>query len=77
MPGENSLSSVEHVVVLMLENRSFDHMLGYLYSDSGNVSLHAELVSRQFPAGVSTAPGLAGPAPATAAALSSYIRAHA
>jgi phospholipase C len=38
MPGENSLSSVEHVVVLMLENRSFDHMLGFLYSDSGNVS---------------------------------------
>jgi len=38
MPGENSLSSVEHIVVLMLENRSFDHMLGYLYSDSGNVS---------------------------------------
>ena len=26
-----SLSSVNHVVVLMLENRSFDHMLGYLY----------------------------------------------
>ena len=34
----NGLSSVEHVVVLMLENRSFDHMLGYLYADSGNVS---------------------------------------
>ena len=38
MPGENSLSSVEHIVVLMLENRSFDHMLGYLYGESGNVS---------------------------------------
>ena len=34
----NGLSSVEHVVVLMLENRSFDHMLGYLYADAGNVS---------------------------------------
>jgi phospholipase C len=32
------LASIEHVVVLMLENRSFDHMLGYLYSDAGNVS---------------------------------------
>jgi phospholipase C len=32
------LSAVNHVVVLMLENRSFDHMLGYLYADSGNVS---------------------------------------
>jgi phospholipase C len=34
----NQLGSVEHVVVLVLENRSFDHMLGFLYSDSGNVS---------------------------------------
>jgi phospholipase C len=39
--------------------------------------IQAELVSRQFPAGVSPAPGVAGPAPATDAALSSYIRAHA
>ncbi len=33
MPGSgtgNSRSSIEHVVVLMLENRSFDHMLGFL-----------------------------------------------
>jgi phospholipase C len=36
--GVNGLASIEHVVVLMLENRSFDHMLGYLYSDAGNVS---------------------------------------
>src|ERR1700689_5297180 len=32
------LSSVNHIVVLVLENRSFDHMLGFLYADSGNVS---------------------------------------
>ena len=32
------LSSINHIVVLMLENRSFDHMLGYLYADSANVS---------------------------------------
>ena len=38
MANGNGLSSVEHVVVLMLENRSFDHMLGFLYSGSGNVS---------------------------------------
>ncbi len=30
----NSLGAIEHVVVLMLENRSFDHMLGYLYADT-------------------------------------------
>jgi phospholipase C len=33
MADGNSLASVDHVVVLMLENRSFDHMLGFLYPD--------------------------------------------
>jgi phospholipase C len=37
MPN-NQLSSINHIVVLMLENRSFDHMLGLLYAASGNVS---------------------------------------
>ncbi len=37
MPG-NQLAAINHIVVLMLENRSFDHMLGLLYSASGNVS---------------------------------------
>jgi phospholipase C len=32
------LSSVQNIVVLMLENRSMDHMLGYLYHANGNVS---------------------------------------
>lgn len=36
--GTTGLAAIQHVVVLMLENRSFDHMLGYLYRDSGNVS---------------------------------------
>lgn len=34
----NQLSAINNIVVLMLENRSFDHMLGLLYSSSGNVS---------------------------------------
>jgi phospholipase C len=34
----NQLGSISHIVHLMLENRSFDHMLGFLYADSGNVS---------------------------------------
>jgi phospholipase C len=34
----NQLSSIDHIVVLMLENRSFDHMLGFLYADSDNVT---------------------------------------
>jgi phospholipase C len=36
--ANGSLSSISNIVVLMLENRSFDHMLGYLYSSKGNVS---------------------------------------
>ena len=38
MANGNGLSSVQHVVVLMLENRSFDHMLGYLYADEKNMT---------------------------------------
>ena len=36
--GTGNLAAINHVVVLMLENRSFDHMLGYLYAAQGNVS---------------------------------------
>jgi phospholipase C len=38
MTGEGSqanLEKVDHIVVLMLENRSFDHMLGYLSLEGG------------------------------------------
>lgn len=76
MTNGSGLASVDHVVVLMLENRSFDHMLGFLYP--GNVSpsgqpfdgltgtvshlesVRAELISRRYPAGVTTPqpPGL-------------------
>jgi phospholipase C len=34
----NQLAQIDHVVHLMLENRSFDQMLGFLYTDSGNRS---------------------------------------
>jgi phospholipase C len=34
----NQLMSINHIVVLMLENRSFDHLLGFLYKDRDNVS---------------------------------------
>lgn len=37
------LTQINHIVVLMLENRSFDHMLGFLYSDSGNKSPAGQL----------------------------------
>jgi phospholipase C len=31
-----AFASIKHIVVLMLENRSFDHMLGFLYETQGN-----------------------------------------
>jgi phospholipase C len=33
--GSANLGKVDHIVVLMLENRSFDHMLGYLSLEGG------------------------------------------
>ena len=38
MANGNGLASVNSVVVLMLENRSFDHMLGYLYPGNATPS---------------------------------------
>lgn len=35
-----SLGKVKHIVVLMMENRSLDNMLGYLYADQGNRPAH-------------------------------------
>jgi len=34
----NQLGKINHIVQLMLENRSFDQMLGFLYTDNGNKS---------------------------------------
>jgi phospholipase C len=34
-PTLQNLSRIDHIVVLMLENRSFDHMLGYLKLEAG------------------------------------------
>jgi phospholipase C len=41
--SNGNLAAINHVVVLMLENRSFDHMLGYLYTAQGNVSPSGQL----------------------------------
>ena len=38
MSKNSNLSKIDHFVVLMLENRSFDQMLGFLYTDEGNKS---------------------------------------
>lgn len=37
--SSQNLSKVEHIVVLMLENRSFDHMLGYLSLEAGRTDI--------------------------------------
>jgi phospholipase C len=34
--GANSLGKIEHIVVLMLENRSFDNLLGWLYDPAND-----------------------------------------
>ena len=34
-PTLNNLFNIDHMVVLMMENRSFDHMLGYLSLEEG------------------------------------------
>ncbi|ARF58451.1 alkaline phosphatase family protein [Streptomyces gilvosporeus] len=38
MAHGSRLSAMEHLVVLMLENRSFDHLLGFLYTNQNNVA---------------------------------------
>ena len=36
----NMKSAIEHIVVIMLENRSFDNVLGYLYSPEAPPQRH-------------------------------------
>jgi phospholipase C len=42
----NSLSKIEHIVVLMLENRSFDNLLGWLYDPANDAPYN--VVPRDF-----------------------------
>ena len=35
-PGANFWSKIDHIVVLMLENRSFDNLLGWLYDPAND-----------------------------------------
>jgi phospholipase C len=35
---QNLTNKVDHIVVLMMENRSFDHMLGFLTIDEGRTT---------------------------------------
>src|ERR1700726_2039456 len=50
-PAATRLNAIDHIVVVMLENRSFDHMLGYL-----------SLPPEQGGKGRVTVDGLVGPA---------------
>src|SRR6184192_4123505 len=38
-PSLANLNKVDHIVVLMMENRSFDHMLGYLSLEGGRTDV--------------------------------------
>ena len=42
MSDPDLINKIDHIVVIMLENRSFDHMLGYLYEDQGNKNQYGE-----------------------------------
>lgn len=59
----HALSAINHIVVVMLENRSFDHMLGFLYSDAGNVSPAGQPFEGLK--GTESNPGAGGTAPVT------------
>ena len=52
MSTSSKLFNIDHFVVLMLENRSFDQMLGFLYTENGNVSplghAYAGLTGKEF-----------------------------
>ena len=37
--AEEPVAKVDHIVVLMMENRSFDHMLGFLTIDEGRTDV--------------------------------------
>jgi phospholipase C len=43
-----SMENIDHVVVVMMENRSFDHLLGWLYANEGNRPPH-NLPPRDLP----------------------------
>src|SRR5271169_880098 len=40
MVDAHSLARIEHIVVLMLENRSFDNLLGWLYDPANDPPFH-------------------------------------
>ena len=37
--AQKNLSKIDHIIVLMMENRSFDHMLGYLTLEKGRTDV--------------------------------------
>ena len=37
--ADENLTKIDHIVVLMLENRSFDHMLGFLTLEQGRTDI--------------------------------------
>src|SRR5450759_5393820 len=45
----NNSNPIEHVIVLMLENRSYDHMLGYLPNGHGLTGNEFNLVDPSNP----------------------------
>lgn len=67
-PAAENLAKVEHIVVVMLENRSFDHMLGYLSLEAGRADIDGltsgmanEARRHSYPVAHLTAPTIPNP----------------
>lgn len=60
MPG-NAMGQIKHLVVVMMENRSFDNMLGFLYADRNNIP--PINIPAPQPGGQPTFDGLTAPNP--------------
>jgi len=42
--ADENLRKIDHIVVLMMENRSFDHMLGFLTIEQGREDIEGPIL---------------------------------
>ena len=70
--GQRALAQIDHVIVMMMENRSFDNVLGYLYSPTHPPALNippaanADFRGLAYSPASNTAPGVNGGKPLAA-----------
>src|SRR4051794_41937568 len=61
--ADDNLRKIDHIVVLMMENRSFDHMLGFLTIEQGREDIEGPTLAMKNDYGGGAFPG---PPPARA-----------